>query len=202
MQKNLSFILLFIAISIPSIAFATGDPVAGKSTAVICIGCHASDGNSTNPIYPKLAGQNEPYLAKQLYDFKSGQRKEEHMSSMVEAIGLDDIPNIAAYFSQQARTADDAIIPANPLGKKLYQTGDRSKAITACITCHGPNARGNPAQLYPSLAGQHSDYLVKSLKAFRSKERQNDSNEVMRQITAKLSDTDIQALAQYLSTLP
>ncbi len=202
MKQSLTYALFLFAVTIPCQTFAGGDPVAGKSTAVICIGCHAADGNSTNSIYPKLAGQNAAYLAKQLRDFKTGIRKEEHMSSMVEAIRFDDIPNIAAYFSQQDRTVGNDLMPVKPLGQKLYQTGAPAKAIPACVTCHGGKAQGNAAKLYPRLAGQHVDYLVKSLEAFRSNERQNDKNNVMRQITAKLSDTEIHALAQYLSTLP
>jgi len=195
-------LLSLLLIDLPGSLLAAGDPIVGKTRAIICIGCHAVDGNSTNPDYPKLAGQGEAYLVKQLSDFKSGKRKEEHMSSMVEAISENDIPHIAAFFSQQKRRSETAVAQKNQTGQLLYLYGQAKRSIRACAQCHGTNGRGDPSRLYPSLAGQHSRYIEKCLKDFRSAERQNDKNGVMRQIASRLSDTEIRAIAHYISSLP
>jgi len=200
-----TFLILLLSINLVSLgpAYAGGNPVVGKSTAIICIGCHARDGNSTNPLYPKLAGQGEKYLAKQLTDFKSGKRKEEHMSSMVEAISKEDIPNIAAYFSQQKRSASPITKNSNDtsVGKAIFMNGIENRNISACNGCHGEKAEGNPAIKFPALAGQHAEYITKSLMAFRSGQRQNDTGKIMRNIAENLSDEEIKSLASYLAAL-
>ena len=202
-------ILFTLSISLTSLSFMIqaagdttgGDPVAGKSAAIICIGCHSVDGNSTNPIYPKLAGQGEAYLAKQLLDFKSSKRKEEHMTSMVEAISEKDIPNIAAFFSRQTRNTNSKTKNKYPLGQNIYLNGIVNKGVIACVSCHGKQAEGKTEIKYPALAGQHADYIVKSLKEFRAATRDNDAGQLMRNNAKPLSDAEITALANYLSTL-
>ena len=203
-MKLITSFLVFFASSGLLIAGgeATGaDPVAGKSAAIICIGCHAVDGNSTTPDNPKLAGQGAGYLAKQLTDFKSGKRKEQHMSSMVEAITTEDIPNIAAYFSQQKRRPTATKMAGTSLGKDIFANGIEDRGISACNECHGEKAEGNPAIRFPALAGQHADYLTKMLKEFRSGQRHNDPGEMMRNIAETLTDIEIDSLSRYLSGL-
>lgn len=187
----------FLVALIPVCAMAetTGSEPANKA---ICIGCHGVDGNSTSGDFPRLAGQGKNYLAKQLRDFKSGKRKEEHMSSMVEAITLDEIPALAAWFSQQKIIAGNKA--SNPLGQRIFQSGITVKEISACSSCHGEDGKGNDAAGFPLLAGQHADYLIKQLKSFRAAVRTND-NQIMQAITQQLSDKEIEALAQYLSSL-
>ncbi len=195
-MKQFIITLLFAATS--GIAVAGGDPVAGKSTAIICTGCHNADGNSTNTVYPKLAGQGEGYLAKQLADFKSGARKEDHMTSMVDAISGADIPNLAAFFSSQVRTKGTASKANTDLGKKIYQAGAKDKGVPACASCHGPKGLGSPAEKFPSLANQHSEYITKMLKEFRSGTRSNDPQKMMRNVATKLSDEEIESLSAYV----
>ena len=198
-MKKIMSILTLLATS--CFVMAGGDPVAGKSTAIICIGCHGSDGNSTNPIYPKLAGQGAAYLAKQLVDFKSGERKEEHMTSMVEAIAKEDIPNLAAYFSRQKRKPGSVSTVDQRLGKQIFHNGVSGKGISACDGCHGVKGEGNAAIRFPALAGQHTEYITKALKEFRSGKRHNDAGEMMRRIAANLSNEEIESLASYIASL-
>jgi len=182
-------------------AIAAGDPAIGKSTAVICIGCHGSDGNSSNPAYPKLAGQGQKYLMKQLTDFKSGARQESHMSSMVEAIDKADIANLAAWFASHKTATGSYDKGLARQGKTIFHNGIDRKNIAACDGCHGEDGRGNPAVSFPSLAGQHPEYISRMLAAFRSKQRHNDNGEMMRNIAAGLSNEEIEAVAHYVASL-
>lgn len=184
-----------------STAMADGDPVAGKSKSLICSGCHARDGNSKNPTYPILAGQGQGYLIKQLMDYKSGARKEDHMSPIVEAVSIEDIKDIAAYFSIQQRSQGAAPSQASELGKQMFHHGNSAGSVSACAGCHAEDGKGNTALKFPSLAGQHSDYVAKTLKAFRSAARSNDKQAVMRNIAANLGDKDIAALASYIASM-
>lgn len=201
--------LLSFSISMGVIAnvYAGGDPAIGRTKAIICIGCHGIDGNNDNGLYPILAEQGEAYLSKQLTDFKTGARIEEHMSSMVEALTLSDIPNIANYFSIQKRK-DSTLTLSEPhkefdkaKGKIIYNTGIAEKSTTACAACHASNGSGNAEAKFPSLAGQHADYIRKTLKEFRSGTRHNDPNKMMRGVTSNLTDKEINALSNYISTM-
>ena len=198
-MKKFALALLFITSS--SVAVATGDPVAGQSTAIICIGCHGADGNGSNGIYPKLAGQGEAYLIKQLTDFKSGARKEQHMTSMVEAIEMSDIPNLAAYFSHQKRKGEVTDKTKAELGKKIYLGGIADKGVAACAGCHGPDGAGNPAAKFPRLSSQYSTYVSKMLMDFRSGTRSNDPQKMMRNVVSKMSDKEIESVAAYVAGL-
>ena len=195
------FFVALLLVASSDITVAGGEPVAGKTITIICIGCHGTDGNSSNPIYPKLAGQGEGYLAKQIADFKTGARKEEHMTSMVEAVNFTDIPNIAAYFASQKRIGDTADKAKTGLGKQIYHAGIKNKNIPACADCHGQKGMGTPAEKFPSLAGQHAEYVTKVLKDFRSGARSNDPQKMMREVTVRLSDKEIDSFSAYIADL-
>ncbi|MBI2312842.1 MAG: cytochrome c4 [Betaproteobacteria bacterium] len=186
---------------------AKGDPAKAQLTATqVCAGCHGADGNSPTPTNPNLAGQHAAYITKQLMNFKSAdgkaaERASPVMNGMVVALTPDDMKNLGAYFAAQAPkpgTAKDKDLVV--LGQKLYRGGDMGRGIPACAGCHSPNGAGIPAQ-YPRLAGQHADYTVAQLKGFRSGERANDPQKMMRMIAAKMSDREIQALAEYVAGL-
>ena len=198
-MKTLSIVLILLTAS--GLVMAGGDPAAGKSTAIICMGCHGSDGNSTNPGYPKLAGQGEAYLRKQLQDFKSGARKEEHMNSMVEAISNKDIPNLAVWFTGQQRSPGIANATKTRKGQQIYHQGIAKKNISACADCHGEKGEGNAIIKFPSLAGQHVDYIAKMLHDFRSGKRNNDPGAMMRNVAEKLTDREIESVANYIAKL-
>lgn len=184
------------------VVVAAGNPVAGKEKSAVCVACHAEDGNSLSPIYPKLAGQHASYLAKQLHDFKNPEaRPNAIMAPFVAALSLQDIEDLAAYFASQTTSQNSANPDLVKLGEKLYRGGDLKKGIPACTGCHGPVGEGNALARFPKLAGQHADYTIAQLKAFRAGERKNGVNGMMHDITIKMTDEEIEAVAQYSAGL-
>ena len=186
---------------------AKGDPVKAQQTAAqVCAGCHGADGNSPVPVNPNLAGQHAVYVTKQLMNFKStdgkpAERVNPIMNGMVVALSAEDMKNLGAYFAAQnpkPGTAKDKELVA--LGQKPLTGGDMARGVPACSGCHSPNGAGIPAQ-YPRLAGQHADYTMAQLKGFRSGERANDPQKMMRAVAVKLTDREIQALAEYVAGL-
>lgn len=194
--------LLSLALICVTSSHAAGDPAKGQEIASqVCVACHGIDGNSPLAMNPNLAGQHPEYLAKQLLNYKSGSRTNAIMEGMVAGLSADDMKNLAAHYSAQrprGAAAQDKILIAQ--GRKLYRAGNSQTGLAACSGCHLPNGAGIPAQ-YPRLAGQHAEYLVTQLKAFRAGERANDPNNMMRAVAARLSDADIAALSEYLSGL-
>jgi len=182
-------------------ALAAGDPTAGKAKSAVCAACHNADGNSTVTQYPKLAGQSADYLVKQLQEYKSGARVNAIMVGMVAPLSPQDMEDLAAYFSSQQITrgaADPALAPA---GEALFRGGNLTSGVAACAACHGATGAGNPAAKFPALAGQHAEYVETQLKAFRAMERANDAGQMMRGVTAKLTDPEIKAVASYVQGL-
>ncbi|ADE16432.1 cytochrome c class I [Nitrosococcus halophilus Nc 4] len=179
----------------------TGDPEAGAATAMPCQSCHGLDGNSPSPEWPKLAGQHATYLKKQLQDYRSGARVNAIMSSMAASLSDEDVANLAAYYSSQ--TTAEGATPEQyvELGEKMYQQGNKESGVPACMACHGPGAQGNPAASWPRLSGQHAQYIETQLKSYRSGERANDPNEIMRGAVKKMTDEEITAVSHYVSGL-
>jgi cytochrome c553 len=184
---------------------AAAKPDASKGQAIVtkvCAACHGADGNSPSPANPSLAGQPAEYIARQLVAFKENkERKNPVMYAMASPLSNEDIQNVAAYLGAQkpkdgnARNKDTVA-----LGRKLYRAGDSSKGLPACASCHGATGAGIPAQ-YPRLAGQHAEYTESQLKAFRAKDRANDSGRMMRTVAEKMTDADIAAVADYVAGL-
>jgi len=188
-----------IVSSTPAAAIYAGDVAAGKTKAVVCAACHGADGNSLVPIYPSLAGQSANYITKQLADFKSGNRKDPVMAGMVAALTPADMNDLAAYFAVQSTKAGTG--ESNEAGHKLYIGGDAAKDVAACVACHGVAGKGMKQAGFPSITGQSQDYLKKQLASFRDGSRGNDNNGIMRNIAIKLSDADIEAVTQYITSL-
>lgn len=184
------------------VAVKRGDPAKAQNTAnQVCAACHNADGNSAISANPILAGQIAEYTAKQLAEFKSGARKNPVMLGMASGLSPEDMRNLGAYYAQQkpkARAAKDAELAK--LGQAIYRGGIAAKGVAACASCHSPNGAGMPVQ-FPRLAGQHADYTVAQLQAFRSGERANDPNQMMRSTAARLSDREIKAVAEYIAGL-
>ena len=178
-----------------------GNPDAGKAKSQLCAACHGADGNSPNPAWPNLAGQNEEYLIKQLMDFKSGKRKNAQMSPMASPLTSQDVDDLAAYFAAQTHKKSVAKSGDIEMGETLYRAGNLKTGVAACMACHGPTGAGNPAAKYPALAGQHADYTVLQLKAFKDGSRNNDANSIMRVIAGKMTDAEIDAVAGYIQGL-
>lgn len=192
-------------------AMAAGNAANGQAKAAVCGACHGPDGNSANPEWPSLAGQIPEYIVKQLHDFKAKRRSNELMSPMVEPLGKEDIDDLAAYFSAQPSKAGEAKAELRARGEQIYLKGKHRPAVTACIGCHGPQGQGNrewgrnlaapPAVLAPALGGQQSVYVAKQLLDYKKKTRSNDVGRVMRDISSRLSEEDILAVAEYITSL-
>lgn len=182
-------------------ALAAGDAGVGRAKAAACAGCHGEDGNSVNPEWPKLAGQGEAYIIKQLTDFKAGVRTNATMNGMAAPLSPQDMADVAAFFSSQKRKPGGANKDLVAQGEKLYRGGNNASGASACQGCHGPSGAGNPAAKFPSLGGQHATYVANQLKTFKDGTRANDPNKMMQMVAAKLSDAEIKAVADYVQGL-
>lgn len=191
-----------VSIGLTNFAQAAGNAAAAEKVVTsVCAACHGVDGNSMITTNPKLAGQHPEYLAKQLTNFKSGDRKNPVMSGMAAMLTAEDVQNVAAYFgSQTAKPGNAKTNTAGSLGEKIYRAGNSANGLPACASCHGATGAGMPAQ-FPRLGGQHADYVVAQLKAFSVGERANDDAKVMRMIAAKMSEADMAAVADYIQGL-
>jgi cytochrome c553 len=176
-----------------------GDPVAGKDKSQLCQGCHGEVGISLEGMAPKLAGQYGKYIAKQLRNFQSGTRTHQIMSDIAATVSDDDLADIAAYFASQEKMKGNG--SNNKVGENLFLHGDMSRMMVACVNCHGVNGKGkspgNP--VFPVIGGQHKDYLRGQLINFRDGDRGNSPGGVMNIITQKLTDAELDALADYVS---
>ncbi len=195
-----------------SLASAAEEPLkvdlakAKSIAAGVCAACHGADGNSPTNANPIIAGQGADYLFKQLAEFKPAEGKapvrvNPIMNGMAATLSASDMKSLAVYFSQQKRkpsaASDEKLVAA---GRALWRKGDFERGVPACAGCHGPAGAGVPAQ-YPALSGQYAEYTELQLKNFRSEERSNDAQKMMRTIADKLSDKQIKALADYAAGL-
>ena len=197
-----SLIAVIAMFALTATANAAGNAKAGKTKAAACATCHGANGNSMNPSWPKLAGQHAGYISKQLADFKAGKtRSDPLMGGQVANLSKQDMDDIGAYFAQQTSTQGATDEKLFSRGQQLYRGGDKKKGIAACIACHGPTGAGNPGAKFPKLSGQHSAYVEKAMTDFRVEKRENDTNKMMRDIAAKMSDKDIKAVSSYISGL-
>lgn len=171
------------------------DIVQGK-----CFICHGVAGESSSPVFPRLAGQNPAYVARQLADYKSGKRKSSTMQPMVDDLSNDDFKALGAYFGSRP-TVGHAVADADlaQMGRRVFLSGNPASGVAACATCHGPNAHGTDA--LPRLAGQHAQYIENQLRQFNTRERTND-NAVMHGIANRLTELESKSVAAYLSGLP
>jgi cytochrome c553 len=179
-----------------------GDPVVGKTKAELCFGCHGEDGNSTDPQFPKLAGQYGSYIAKQVRNYQATTRSHLVMSGMAASVSDEDLADIAAYFASQTMMRGDHP-SSNKIGKNLFENDDLSRMMVRCNNCHGATGKGqNPGNpVYPVIGGQHKDYLLKQLIDFRKGSRNNSQGGVMNTTVSRLSDAELEALADYVSGL-
>jgi len=180
---------------------------AKQTVDQICAACHGADGNSPTPANPNLAGQQAAYLTVQLEHFKNGIRNNAIMAGMVATLTPEDMRALGIYLSQQKPKAAGIKDREMALvGQKLYRGGNAATGLPACAACHSPDGAGVPSR-YPRLGGQHADYALLQLKAFKAGERGMDkggkdvNGRVMSQVASRMSDKEMQALVQYASGL-
>ncbi len=204
MNKVLVSLLLTLGVSAAAQAAdpIVGDAKAGQAKTAVCAACHSPDGNSAAPNFPKLAGQGERYLLKQMHDIKGGKRTVLEMTGLLDNLSEQDMADIAAYFASQKMSvgaADPKVVAA---GEALFRGGKIEEGMPACTGCHSPNGAGNAAAGFPHLGGQHAQYVSKQLTDFREGNRTNDGDSMMmRAIAAKLSNKDIAAISSYIQGL-
>ena len=207
MNKLIVSLLLTLGITGAAVAAegpVKGNATAGQAKAAVCGACHGPDGNSPAPNFPKLAGQGERYLTKQMQDIKSGKRTVLEMTGLLTNLSDQDLADIAAYFASQKGSVGAADPKLVARGEKLFRGGDLEKGLPACTGCHSPNGAGIAAAGFPHLSGQHATYIAKQLTDFRKEEagRANDGDAmIMRTIARKLSDEDIAAVSSYIQGL-
>jgi cytochrome c553 len=211
---NIKFAPIFVTAGFALLAFPAqaaslvdGSADAGKARAITCTACHGPEGNSNSPVWPNLAGQNANYLVVQLKAFKDGSRSDPLMTSQAMMLSDQDMNNLAVYF-ESLPTAAQAVADPDLVDRAeaLYRGGNAENGVAACIACHGPTGRGNPAAAYPALNGQHSAYTEKQLRDYAAGTRltrksSKDPARIMRDIAVRLSTEDIQALASYVQGL-
>ena len=162
-----------------------------------CFLCHGAEGESASEVFPRLAGQNAEYIAKQLENFKSGKRKSSAMAPMVAELSPDDMAALGRFYGSRPphkEAPKDA--PLAAVGQYIYSQGNRFSGVPACASCHGPDGAGSNA--LPRLAGQHAAYLDTQLKQFNKRERNND-NAVMHTVVEKMTALEMAAVSEYLS---
>jgi hypothetical protein len=201
-MKVFRIALALLSLSAAGLAHSEADPVKGQAIAgQVCVACHMADGNSVIPQNPKLAAQHAQYISSQLTAFKSGERKNAIMMGIAVGLSPEDMANLGAWFESQKPaplgSKDKTLAEA---GQKIYKGGKPGQGVPACAGCHSPSGAGIPAQ-YPRLAGQHPEYIVAQLKSFKAGERANGNAAQMMTIASRLSDKEMDALAEYLAGL-
>ena len=185
--------------SLVSLTANAADIEAGKTKSAVCAACHGADGNSTNAAWPSLAGQHASYTYKQLKDFKAGRRNNASMTGMVALLNDDDMKNLAAFYESQKPKPvafDGDMIET---GESIYRGGITETRVAACMGCHAPSGKGNGPAGWPSLKGQHPEYVVTQLQNFKQGLRANDTGKMMRNLVVRMSEREMKAVAAYIA---
>lgn len=201
MKTLLALSIAFLVLLSPS--FAGNDQTGGRLAAA-CAACHGPNGNSSVPIYPKLAGQNEKYFIEQMQAFKKGKDGSRYNPIMQNlAINLNDqqIKDLATYYAKQTVKIGKTSPKYLKEGKLIYQAGIRTEKIPACSACHGPAGKGNGQAPFPAVSGQHADYVLQQLEAYKSGARKSGLNDIMALIAKQMNKEQMQAVASYITGL-
>ncbi|MDE2050151.1 MAG: cytochrome c4 [Gammaproteobacteria bacterium] len=189
--------------------YADGSAQAGAAKAAVCFSCHGPNGNSQNPVWPRLAGQNAVYIAEQLHLFKAGVRQNPVMQPMAAGLTDQDIDNVAVFFAAQTPAGLEADPSYWKAGQALYLNGDAERGVPGCVACHGPLGRGNSAAGYPALEAQQSVYVVSQLQNYANGTRYSGPNAttatansvIMFDIAKRLTPEEIRDVASYVQGL-
>lgn len=183
-------------------SYADTTPQNIQSKAMVCATCHGQNGVSINPEWPNLAGQHPSYFIKQLKDIKEGKtRIAPTMVGIIANLNEQDMNDLADYYAKMPLAEGSTAKKYVQRGEQLYRGGNMEKHIPACIACHGPKGTGNEQAGFPVLSGQKATYTIMQLQAFKGKMRTNDLNHIMQDISAKMSQEDIEAVANYIQGL-
>jgi len=201
MKKLIAGVVLGVGLT--AMAHGAGDPEAGEANAAVCAGCHGEGGaKPVQGAYPKLSGLGEKYLYQQLVAIKEGDRPIPEMTGLLDDMSNDDLRDLSAYFDEQDMGVQQADPDLVDEGQALYRGGNLASGVPACSGCHNPQGKGNEPAGYPRLGGQNAEYLEKQLKAYRDGERNAGQNaSIMMDVAAKLTDSEIEAVANYISGL-
>lgn len=192
-----------LGVGLTAMAHGAGDPAAGEQNAAVCAACHGQGGaQPIMAIYPKLSGIGEKYLYRQLVDIKTGDRPIPEMTGLLDNMSDQDLWDLAAYYNEQEMVVGQADPELAEQGQALYRGGNMATGVAACAGCHSPNGSGNEPAGYPALGGQSADYVAQQLEAYRDGTRAAGANAaIMMDIASRLSDSEIKALANYVSGL-
>jgi cytochrome c553 len=183
----------------PAIA-ETAESRTGRIASEICAGCHGADGNSQVSTFPKLAGQQEVYLLRELKDYKSGKRVSEIMAPFMASLTDDDLPHLAAFYAKQKPGPG---IPGDArligIGKELYLKGNSKTDVPSCESCHEENGSGTGK--FPRVAGQHVDYTLDQFRLYAAGKRTNGAR-VMKAVAERMSEEETRAVAEYMASMP
>ena len=197
---NLSGLHTGLGTLLLAMAFDASAADANRALEIVqgkCFICHGNEGESSSPLFPRLAGQHAGYVARQLADYKSGRRKSDTMRPMVEDLSGEDFAALGRYFESRPAIAHEPLDgELAQVGRYIFNRGNAYSGIPSCASCHGGNGHGTDA--LPRLAGQHALYLETQLKKFNSRERTND-NAIMHSIASKLTELEAKAVSSYVS---
>lgn len=210
-MKKVAIMLGLIAglthVAYSNAAAPVGDAEAGKGQSMVCSACHGADGNSAVPSFPKLAGQGERYLLKQLQDIRDGARPVPTMAGQLTGKSDQQLADLAAFYASQPASGGKTKPELLALGEKIYRSGVIERKVAACTACHSPTGQGNAPAGFPSLAGQHAEYIATQLNMYRKgyedeTGRTNDGDAmIMRSTAFGLSDKEIEAVSSYIAGL-
>jgi len=197
--KTIAGSSLFLLAIISPCAGAAETSAVAQMVAATCAGCHGQDGNGSNPRFPRLAGQQETYLLREMHDYRAGRRQSEIMVPLLSKLAEPDLVNLARYFATQS--------PALPvggksdllaLGKRVYLEGNTQTGVPSCDGCHEENGEGS--RKFPRLAGQHTPYVLEQIAQYASGKRTNGVK-VMRTIAERLTRAEAEAVAEYVANM-
>jgi cytochrome c553 len=218
MTVTTRLVCLALAVVVAPLSWSKGSVEDGATKSAVCTACHGPMGNSANPQWPSLAGQNAAYIVGQLKMFhaservgKPGDPNPVTMGAMAQTLSDQDIEDVAAYFAAQVPTGGEADPSYWKAGQSIYTRGDRANGIPACAACHGPVGAGNPDAGYPALRGQSSVYVLRQLGNYAADARYTknekgasnggDNAGIMHAVASRLSDENMRDLASYIQGL-
>lgn len=210
LQRAFQIMTVFVVVAAASSLEAEGDDSksgeqlanSGAGSIPACSSCHGQNGEGNAAAgFPMLAGMNAGYLASQLNAMQRGQRTvNAAMKPVIDGLTQAQISSVASYYASLPSPAATAESGDISRGKWLVERGDWDFGVPACSQCHAPGAVGVGAT-FPRLAGQSALYIKNQLTAFRTGARTSDPNGLMKSVAQRMSDEDIESVANYLQTL-